>query len=45
MAKAARNKFSKKKPVLEKLPPAIPRSPMVVIGDDDEQSDKEEADN
>ena len=45
VAKAAGNKFSKKKPVLGKLPPAIPIPPVVVIGDDDEQSDEEEADN
>ena len=45
VAKVARNKFSRKKPVLGKLPPAIPRPPVVVIGDDYEQSDEEEADN
>ena len=34
MAKVAGNKFSKKKPVLGKLPTTIPRPPVVEIGND-----------
>ena len=45
MAKVAGNKFSKKKPVLGKLPTTIPRPPVVEIANDDEQSNEKEADN
>lgn len=41
--KAAGEKFSKK-PILGKLPPPIPRPPVVSVDDDDDPSDNEEVD-